>query len=329
MNDTKGEGHHVPARFIPIPTTISAQARAMLMAGRPPQPPLPALTDKAAWRLHIEKTNTMWAGLMAPVAEATGVATETRTIAGVPVYVCTPPQVPEKNRGKILLYIHGGGLVIMGGECTNSFGMMEAAALRCVVYAVDYRNPPDHPYPAALDDCVAVYRDLIKTTSPLDIVVSGASGGGNLAAAMTLKIRDTGLPMPAAVGLWTPEVDLTESGDTFQTLAHADVVLAVTDLFTMNLLYADGHDLKDPYISPVFGDFGKGFPPTFIQTGTRDKFLSNSALIHRALRRADIPAELHVGEAMPHGGFAGAPEDREMKEEFIKFLAKTAGWAPL
>jgi acetyl esterase/lipase len=139
-------------------------------------------------------------------------------------------------------------------------------------------------------------------------------------------MRDLGIPLPAAIGLFTPEVDLTESGDTFHTNADIDVVLK-RGLPVMNALYANGADLAHPYLSPLFGDFTKGFPPTFIQTGTRDVFLSNSVRIHRALRNADVWAELHVGEAMPHGGFGSAPEDGEIRREFLRFLAQHAGWA--
>ena len=133
--------------------------------------------------------------------------------------------MPERNRDKALLYFHGGGLVILGGEPAALFARIEAFANRCKVYAVDYRNPPDHPYPAAIDDCVAVYGELLKRCPSDRIVISGASGGGNLAAAVPLKIRDLGLPPPAAVGLFTPEVDLTESGDTFHTNRDIDVIL--------------------------------------------------------------------------------------------------------
>jgi monoterpene epsilon-lactone hydrolase len=86
-------------------------------------------------------------------------------------------------------------------------------------------------------------------------------------------------------------------------------------------LYAQGHDLRDPYLSPLFGDLS-GFPPTFLQTGTRDLFLSNTVRMHRALRDAGVDAELHVWEAMPHGGFFGAPEDDEIGVEVRRFLEK-------
>ena len=109
-------------------------------------------------------------------------------------------------------------------------------------------------------------------------------------------------------------------GDSFQTNLGVDTVLTGS-LMPANLLYANGHDLSDPSISPLFADFTKGFPPTFLQTGTRDLFLSNAVRMHRALRAADIVAELHVIEAGPHGGFFGtAPEDEEIVQELRRFL---------
>jgi acetyl esterase/lipase len=320
------DGVHLTARTIPVPKSISLEAQAALAMARPAQAPFPALTDKAGWLARIAEMNTGMAAMMREPLMALPVTSASETIAGVPVFVTEPATIPTENRDKALLYFHGGGLVILGGESTGLFARMEAFANRCRVYAVDYRNPPDHPYPAAIDDCVAVYRELLGTYRPDQIVISGASGGGNLAASVPLKIRDLGLPLPAAVGLFTPEVDLTESGDTFHTNRDIDVVLR-GGLPEFNALYANGADLADPYLSPIFADFTKGFPPTFIQTGTRDVFLSNSARIHRALRKAGIDAELHVWEAMPHGGFGGAPEDQEMRVEFAHFLAKHAGWA--
>ena len=120
----------------------------------------------------------------------------------------------------------------MGGECASLFSVIEAASTRCRVFGVDYRNPPDHPYPAALDDSVAVYRELLSYP-PSKLAFTGVSGGGNLAAAVPLKVRDLGMPLPAAVGLFTPEVDPTESGDTFQTNRDIDVVLPTGIRFTL------------------------------------------------------------------------------------------------
>ena len=128
--------------------------------------------------------------------------------------------------------------------------------------------------------------------------------------------------MPAGVLLFTPMTDLTEAGDSFRTLEDLDVILR-RSLFECGALYADGADLKNPYISANYGDFSKGFPPTFLQSGTRDLFLSNTVLLHRAMRRAGIDADLHIWEAMPHGGFGGAsPEDQDMTQEARRFLDK-------
>jgi epsilon-lactone hydrolase len=134
----------------------------------------------------------------------------------------------------------------------------------------DYRMPPPDPYPAALDDCLTVYRHALTEHPPTKIIVSGVSAGGNLAAALVLRAKDEGLPMPAALVLLTPQLDLTESGDSFQTNHGIDIL---TPLMPINRLYAHHHDLTHPYLSPLFGDM-PGFPPTFLQTGTRDLFLS-------------------------------------------------------
>jgi hypothetical protein len=164
-----------------------------------------------------------------------------------------------------------------------------------------------------------VYRALLEVRDPADVVVGGASAGGNLAAAMLLRARDEGLPMPAALVLPTPMVDLTESGDTFHTL---DGVHDLRGQLPVNLLYANGHDLTEPYLSPLFADL-TGFPPTFLSSGTRDLFLSNTVRMHRKLLAAGVETELHVFEAMPHGGFNGStPEDAELDAAINTFLVK-------
>jgi epsilon-lactone hydrolase len=194
----------------------------------------------------------------------------------------------------------------------------QRAGLR--TWAVDYRMPPDHPFPTPLDDCVAVYRELLTHTPAGQLLVAGASAGGNLAAAMLLRAREEGLPFPAALVLLSPEVDLTESGDTFATNVGVDYVL-LDGLGASIALYAGAHDLTDPLLSPLFGDL-TGFPPTFLQSGTRDLFLSNTVRMHRRLRDHGVDAELHVWEAMPHGGFFGAPEDDEIATELRAFLLR-------
>jgi epsilon-lactone hydrolase len=248
---------------------------------------------------------------------------ETQSVAGVTTYLCTPPGEPASAGHPLYLYIHGGAFVFGSGRFAMAFGAQAADELGLRTVSVDYRTPPQHPFPAALEDCFAVYRELRAGGPGRKIIVGGSSAGGNLAAAVTLLIRDRGLELPAAVILLTPEVDLTESGDTFRTNALLDVNLK-RGVPECNAIYAAGHDLTDPYLSPLFGDFHRGFPPTFIQSGTRDVFLSNSVLMHRKLRRAGIDAELHVWEAMPHArfGFGPVPENEEIAAELRCFIAR-------
>ncbi|WP_154675258.1 alpha/beta hydrolase fold domain-containing protein [Parafrankia elaeagni] len=167
---------------------------------------------------------------------------------------------------------------------------------------------------------MVAYRALLETCPADRIVMGGVSAGGNLAAAMTLRARDEGLPFPSAAILLMPEVDLTESGDSFQTNLGIDTVL-IRSLMPANQLYAAGHDLSDPYLSPLFGDFSKGFPSTFLATGTRDLFLSNTVRMHRILRGAEITADLNVFEATPHGGFmVPTAEAEELRAEVNRFI---------
>jgi len=311
---------HVPARDVPVPAHLSPEAQAMLSL--PPlgdAPASPALDDKAGWRARTAAQNEMVLAAMARRAAKIDADVEDREIAGVPVFVIVPRGTPADDP-RVFLDIHGGALVMGNGECCRAMGLTSIPRTGVTTWAVDYRMPPDDPYPAPLDDCVAVYRALLEDHDPRDVIVGGSSAGGNLAAALILRARDEGLPLPAAAVLLTPEVDLTESGDSFHTNMGLDSVLT-SSLMATNLLYADGHDLADPYLSPLFGDFTKGFPPTFLQAGTRDLFLSNAVRMHRALRAAGIEAELHVLEGAPHGGFFGtAPEDDELDREVRRFV---------
>jgi len=319
-------------RSIAVPTSISQEAQVVLkkLYQTPSEKiaPIYSRYDREKLVGEIRKYNAFPTPAAEEFLASDSVkVTEEKNPGGAGIsYVGTPKNLQIKDRG--VLVLHGGALVMGGGINAKMLAASKALNCNCVAYSVDYRMPPDHPYPAALDDVVATYREMLKKYKPGSIVIEGASAGGNLAAAATLKIRDMGLPMPAAVVLLSPEVDLTESGDTFQTHIYLDGLIRGS-LMPVNQMYADGVDLKEPYISPLFGDFKKGFPPTFIQSGTRDLFLSNSVRMHRALRNAGVEAELHVWEGMPHCGFVpldkgwpDAPENGEILKEIGTFMQK-------
>jgi acetyl esterase/lipase len=321
-DEGRGTAGREVARFIPVPTSVSEQAQQFLdmdMFGGSAERLVPR--DIAAWRALIRETDELLVAVMGAQVEHLRSSVQSRSVGGVPVFVVTPEGMDESGDDQpIYLDIHGGSLLMGGGKACEVMARRAAAQVQMQTWSVDYRMPPDHPYPAALDDVLAVYRGLLDVRAPDQIVVGGGSAGGNLAAALMLRARDEGFPLPAALILLTPEADLTESGDSFQTNLGIDNVLTES-LADSIALYAGDHDLRHPYLSPLFGDLSTPFPSTFLQAGTRDLFLSNTVRMHRKLRAGGVDAQLHVFEAMPHGGFFGAPEDDELTDEIRRFLA--------
>lgn len=319
---TETTGLPVPERRIPTPTTVSPEAQAFLARGLGVMPPEIPHTNKEAYRAYVAQVDKA----MTPIAEMRAKPFPSQIgehrLTHCTLYEVTPRSMKPANADKAILHIHGGAFIVGGGRTAayTAHPIAGRAGLRS--FSVDYRMPPDFPFPHGLDDCVEAYRWMLERYKPQNIAMEGSSAGANLVAATILKARDQGLPLPAAASLHTAGVDMTHSGDTFATNEVIDVVLRKSSSETM-LLYMDGHDPRDPYLSPVFGDMAKGFPPTILVSGTRDLLLSPTVMMHRALRRAGIEAELHVFEAMPHGGLSGSsPEDVELQEEIAGFLRR-------
>jgi monoterpene epsilon-lactone hydrolase len=320
-DDNSNGALRVPERMVRVPAHASEQARAVLSQPVPPSAGYPAIDDTAGWKdviaMREEFLAQMFAGRGDGFAHTLTEWREDGTLA----YDIRPEGWSEADR-RVYLYIHGGALIMGAGENCKAMSLIAAQNHGVRVVTVDYRMPPDYPYPAGLDDCLVFYRALLRDYAPHQIIVGGGSAGANLSAALILRARDEGLPLPAAAVLLSPEADLTESGDSHQTNVGLD---SMGSLMEANLLYAAGHDLAHPYLSPLFGDFTKGFPPTFLSTGTRDLFLSNTVRMHRKLRNAGIHAELHVKEAAPHAGLGGGQEDIDIDIEAKGFCE--ARWA--
>lgn len=316
------EGLFVPARTIPTPPTVSDEAQAFLSAGLPISPPEIPHTETDRWREYAAQVENVMLQVSAKRAEAHPATIHEHRLANATLYEVVPESFDASRENQTILHVHGGAFIVGGGRSAAHTAQAIAHGTGIRTFSVDYRMPPDHPYPAGLADCVDAYRFLLDRYAPERIALEGSSAGANLVAATILRARDEGLPLPGACSLHTAGVDLTHSGDSCHTNAVIDVVLRGPQPETM-LLYAGGHDLAAPYLSPVFGDFSKGFPPTILVTGTRDLLLSPTVMMHRALRRCGIEAELHVFEAMPHGGLGGSsPEDHELRAEIAGFLAR-------
>jgi acetyl esterase/lipase len=238
-------------------------------------------------------------------------------MSGVHVYTITPNKIPAENRNRVAVHVHGGCYVLNPREAALPEAIFMAGFAHMKVISVDYRMPPDAFYPAALDDAMAVYKEVIKKNKPKNVAVFGSSAGGALTLEMMLRAKRDQLPMPGAIAPGTPMSDVTKQGDTFKTNAMVDNVLVSPDGFcdAATVFYANGHDLKDPMLSPVYGDV-KGFPPTILTSGTRDLLLSNTVRMHRALRQAGTEAVLQVFEGQSHAQFYRDDRVPEVKEAF-------------
>jgi epsilon-lactone hydrolase len=315
----------VPARTVPVPTTVSPEMQALIGA------PL-----SANWNV-VPKTAEEWKTISAGSAgrglpalrEKFSVKSESMMVNGVQAYLVTPQVIPPENRNRLLVHVHGGCYVLQGGEAATTEAIYMAGFGHFKVLSIDYRRPPEFPYPAALDDGIAVWKGALKMADPKNMAIFGTSAGGALTLSMVLRAKQEQLPLPGAIAPGTPMSDLTKTGDSFYTNFMVDNVLVGSDgrCDAMARLYANGHDLKDPMLSPVYGDM-HGFPPTLLTTGTRDLLLSNTVRVHRKLRQAGVEAELHVYEGQSHAHYmrsSTAPETREAFEEIARFFDKHLG----
>ena len=313
---------HLPERDIPVPTSVSPEAQAVLAMGRlgPPPREYPALDDVAGWKALVAESDGFVHSMIGDPTAGFAGTIEERDFGPCPLYVLTPEGARDDDR-RVYFDIHGGAWVLGGGDLCKMTAISSANQVQARTWAVDYRMPPDHPFPTPLDDCMAAYRLLLEERRPEDIIVGGASAGGNLAGALILRARDEGLPLPAAVVFNTGAFDLTGAGDSWLTNDGLDSILEGSSAPCIGI-YAGDHDLREPYISPLFGDL-RGFPPSILLTGTRDMLLSDNVRMHRALRAAGVDAELHVWEAAGHGGFLGmAPEDADRSGELRRFAER-------
>lgn len=319
----------VPAKTLPVPTAdISPGMQGFI--GQPLNPDWNKLwkTGEEA-RAYADVQAAATVKTIPAMLERLHVKSEASTIDGVRVHVITPDEIPPANKDKVLIHLHGGCYVLFPGESGIPEALIMAGDGHYKVISVDYRMPPEAYFPAAVDDAVTVYKAVLKDTPAKSIGVFGTSAGGALTLEMVLRAREQGLPAPGALASGTPMSDATKTGDSFFTNEKVDNVLVSRDGFcdAATVVYAKGHDLKDPLISPVYGDM-HGFPPTILTTGTRDLLLSNTVRVHRKLRRAGVEAALQVYEGQSHAQYEfddTLPESKEAFGEIASFFGAHLG----
>jgi epsilon-lactone hydrolase len=248
-------------------------------------------------------------------------------IAGVPVRIVTPLDTPAANRDRVMLNVHGGGFNSDSGSLVESIPI--ANLTKTKVISVLYRLAPEHPFPADVDDTVAVYKELLKTYPANHIGLYGTSAGAILTAEVAVRLKQLGLPLPAALGVFSGLGDFSREGDSRAMYAlnglsgHLDVPTAGA---THDADYVGKTNPRDPVLSPLFADV-HGFPPTLFVTATRDMLLSGTANLQRHFYESGVEAPMVVFDGLPHAFWyhVELPEAREALGVMAKFLDKNVG----
>jgi acetyl esterase/lipase len=317
-------GKELPVRTVPPPVGLSEELSAVI-ANRQIPPDMPVPKTQEAWLELQQAFDAPFDEMVGPVAERLGATYESTTIGGVPCFRVTPKEVGDRFKDVWLVHLHGGAFVFGGGKSALREALWAADGLKARVVSIDYRRPPLHPFPAAIEDAVAVWKEVIEGQDAARTALFGTSAGGNLTLATTLKLKELGLPLPGALFAGTPATDLSQTTDTWHTLEGLDPLGRREGLLQATFdLYAASADLTNPLLSPIYGDLD-GLPPTILISGTRDLLLSDTVRMHRALRAAGVEAQLHVYDAQSHADYmqglvTPVPESEDAQAEIFTFF---------
>jgi acetyl esterase/lipase len=303
------------------PETISEEARAFLKIAVPADLSQPETVDD--WRSMRTEISQIYDS-SATVQKRYPFKTKERLIGGVDNLVYEAITTTKFATEGVVLHIHGGAYVVGSAQIDSVIIAPLAHLTGLKIIAVNYRLAPEHPFPAALEDLVSVYRALLDEYQAVDIAVSGTSSGATLAVSLVLQAHTEGLPLPAALGLLSPWADIAKIGDSYYTLEGIAPVLDYEKtLQRAAQAYLAGADTKNPLISPVYADYSDDFTPTLIQTGTRDLFLSNCARLQRKMVADGVTVEMSLWEGMWHSFQMSPdlPEAHAALRELAEFLS--------
>ncbi|MGH9449667.1 MAG: alpha/beta hydrolase fold domain-containing protein [Terriglobia bacterium] len=315
--DPTGAAH--VTRVVPVPGTISPEAQKFISRPGPPGPP-PSLARQREYTDQFRIARAAEARRLYPVH------VQGRTMGGVRCDVITPLNIPAAKRNRALINVHGGGFVTDSGSLVE--GVPIAHLTQTTVISVYYRLAPEHPFPAAVDDTVAVYRELLKTHTPQEMGLFGTSAGAILTGEVAVALRRDGTPLPAALGVFSGTGDMSQPGDTqaLYTIWGFSGYLKPPSKTPIPDPYVGAHNPKDPVLSPVYANL-RGFPSALFISSTRDLLLSGTSILHRAFLRAGAKAELVVFEALPHAFWYDyhLPETKEALNLMAAFFDKKVG----
>ncbi len=229
---------------------------------------------------------------------------------------------PQSRDDVCILHFHGGGYVVGTAPLYRDFTWRIGVAACAWVLYFDYRLAPEHPFPAALDDAVKVYRWLAGRIDPRRIAVMGDSAGGGLALGTLFRLRDEGIALPGAAVAISPWTDLALTGESLTSNAAADPMMDATALPSIADCYLSGADARNPYASPLYGD-ASGLPPTLIQVGSDEILRDDGLRMAARLKAAGCKVEIEIWPRMPHAWHLYArilPEGRKAIENVGRFV---------
>ena len=229
---------------------------------------------------------------------------------------------PASRSDRHILYLHGGSFICGWPSLYRDLTWRLATMCRACVLCIDYRLAPEHPFPAALEDAVTIYRMLAQEFDPRRIAFMGDSAGGGLALATLYKLRDEGLALPAAAVAVSPWTDLALTGVSLKLNAATDPMLNVAMLPALANAYLGGADPRNHYASPLYGD-ASGLPPTLIHVGSDEILHDDAVRMAEKLRAASCEVEIEVWPRMPHAWHLFArvlPEGRDAIARIGAFL---------
>ncbi|QRM56361.1 alpha/beta hydrolase fold domain-containing protein [Sinorhizobium sp. BG8] len=326
---THAQDWKIRERFLPPSAGASEEFRRILS-----QTPAPDVTAAVArvpksmeeWQASIKEQASKDDAAAIELAHTLNVRILEENIGGVTIHRLDPRRLTPDHKTHLFVYIHGGDFVRGKGIGGTIEGIGIAASAGIRVISIDYRMPPEFPAPTAMNDIMTVWQELVKRTPPASIILGGTSAGANLALVAALRMKDLDLALPGALFLGAPQVFLDKKGDSQYLMEGVDRNTVTWDAEPAAALslYVGTMRYEDPYISPLYGNF-QGFPPTYLITGTRDMMLSDTALIHRKLRRAGVEADLNVYEGQSRGDYAVAfetPEAQEHLKELNAFMTR-------
>jgi len=317
--DSNGTAHIM--RVIPVPATVSPEAQQWLASLTQKDNGPETLEQRRAGTDAWRKRGSAEARKLFPVN------VEETTTAGVRTDTITPLEMPAANRGRVLINLHGGGFNADSGSLIEGVPVANLAKIKVV--SVYYRLAPENPFPAAVQDVVAVYKDLLKSYKPRNIGIFGTSAGASLTAETVAQLKKSGVPLPGALGMFSIHADYSRVADSQQmfSLGGFDGGLKPADPnHPPDDAYVGGTDRKDPILSPLLSDL-RNWPVSLLVTGTRDLLLSDTVMFHLALVKAGNDAQIRVFEAMPHAFWYHfqMPETREVLGQMAKFFDDKLG----